>query len=176
MKSHFASKRLSGRARVLVFAAAFAVAFAVAGCAGGARRTEAAGGVEVVRVWPEYRTAESFDRISEYFTGRENTGGQIILRTRPENRAGYYFFTRIKTPAAITGARLVLEVIMPSSADPRTFTLEVPPLGKGVVLLNPGLTGDDWPDAATRPNAWRLRLLAADGSELFARQSYLWSK
>ncbi|MDR1011581.1 MAG: hypothetical protein LBM04_10765, partial [Opitutaceae bacterium] len=115
-------------------------------------------------------------RIPEYFTGRENTGGQVILRTRPEKREGYYFFTRMKTPAGIDGARIVIDVIMPTSADPKTYTLSAPPLRKGTVLLNPGLTGDDWPDPAAHPTAWRLRLLAADGTELFTQQSYLWSK
>jgi hypothetical protein len=73
------------------------------GCASNGAKT-GGGNIEVVRVWPEYRTAESFDRISEYFTGRENPGNQIILRTRPESRAGFYFFTRLKTPADISGA------------------------------------------------------------------------
>lgn len=146
---------------------------ALAGCAGHAPKS---GNVEVVRVWPGYRAAASFDRISEYFTNKENPGDEIILRTRPENRAGYYFFTRLKTPSDIEGARIVLDLITPDSPEPKTFTFPAPPLRKGAVLLNPGLTGDDWPDADAHPTAWRLRLLAADGSELFAQQSYLWSK
>ena len=28
-----------------------------------------ASGLEVVRIWPEYRKAESFERISEYLSG-----------------------------------------------------------------------------------------------------------
>jgi hypothetical protein len=149
------------------------VIFATAGCAGGGAQS---GNVGVVRVWPGYRTADSFDRISEYFTSRENPGGQIILRTHPEKREGYYFFIRMKTPAGIDGARVVIDVITPASADPKTYTLPAPPLRKGTVLLNPGLTGDDWPDSAAHPTAWRLRLLADDGTELFTQQSYLWSK
>ncbi|WP_277507993.1 MULTISPECIES: hypothetical protein [unclassified Ereboglobus] len=144
-----------------------------AGCASGGSKS---GAVKVVRVWPEYRAAESFDRISEYFSGRENTGGQIVLRTRPESREGYYFFTRVKIPGDISGARIVLDVIMPTSPDPKTYSLPAPPLRKGALILNPGLTGADWPDAKARPTAWRLRLLAADGAEIFSRQSYLWSK
>ena len=123
---------------------------AVAGCVNGVPKS---GNVEVVRVWPEYRTAGSFDRISEYFTDKENPGNQIILRTHPESREGYYFFARIKTPADISGARVVIDVIMPANAEPKTFTLPAPELRKGVVLLNPGLTGGDWPDAAARPAA-----------------------
>lgn len=144
-----------------------------AGCAGSGTKP---GNVDVVRVWPEYRTADSFDRISEYFTGKENPGGLIILRTRPGSRAGFYFFVRLKTPADISGANVVLDVVTPESPDPKTFTLPAPLLRKGTVLLNPGLTGNDWPDATARPTAWRLRLVAADGSEILGQQSYLWSK
>lgn len=150
----------------------FMIALA-AGCAGGGAKS---GTVEVVRVWPEYRTAESFDRISEYFTGRENTGGQVILRTQPDRREGFYFFARVKIPADISGARVVLDVVAPSSPDPKTYTFPAPALRKGAVLLNPGLTGSDWPDSSAYPAAWRVRLLAADGAEIFSHQSYLWSK
>ena len=173
----------------------------------------------ITRVWPDYRAADTFDRISEYFTGAENTGGQIVMRTHPETRAGYYFFTRLKVetppaaasaaspataaastttaaastatsaasattaaasaPAAITDAQVEISVILPDSPDVKTYRLRVPvALRAGTVLLNPGLTGADWPwpDAKTHPVAWRLRLLTAAGAELASRQSYLWSK
>jgi hypothetical protein len=71
----------------------------------------------------------------------------------------------MKTPVGIDGARVVIDVIMPTSADPKTYTLSALPLRKGAVLLNPGLTDDDWSDSAAHPTAWRLRLLAADGTE-----------
>ncbi|AWI09361.1 hypothetical protein [Ereboglobus luteus] len=160
-------------AQIFSFSSMLAAVAIVAGCASSGSKS---GAVEVVRVWPEYRAAESFDRISEYFSDKENTGGQIVLRTRPESREGYYFFTRVKIPADISNARIVIDVIMPTSPDPKIHSLPVPPLRKGTVLLNPGLTGADWPDAKARPTAWRMRLLAADGAEIFARQSYLWSK
>ena len=45
--------------------------------------------VELTRVWPAWRSAESFERISEYFDGQENTGRHTVLRTQPNARAGY---------------------------------------------------------------------------------------
>jgi hypothetical protein len=39
--------------------------------------------VEFLRVWPAWRDAESFDRISEYFGGRESWGRQVVQRTHP---------------------------------------------------------------------------------------------
>ena len=47
-----------------------------------------AGAIEFTRVWPAGRAAESFDRISEYFDGRENTSGHTLLRTHADARAG----------------------------------------------------------------------------------------
>ena len=46
--------------------------------------------VEFVRVWPGWRDSQSFERISEYFTGQENTGSQVVLRSHPEIRPGFY--------------------------------------------------------------------------------------
>jgi len=135
--------------------------------------------IAITRVWPDYRPADSFDRISEYFTGRENPGSEITLRTHPETRTGYYFLTRLKIPAnvTLTDAQLEIAIITPDTPVKKTFLLRIPvELRAGAHLLNPGLTGPDWPypDAKTQPVAWRLRLLAPTGAELATAQSYLW--
>ncbi|HTQ30630.1 MAG TPA: hypothetical protein VMI53_05415 [Opitutaceae bacterium] len=132
--------------------------------------------VSFVRVWPGYRSAESFERISEYLTGGENTGGQIVLRSRPAERAGFYFLARLKNAGpAVAGATFQLDVITPASATPRTvtFTADLP---AGEHVFNLGLTGADWPDANAQPVAWKLAVLAPGGAELVHRQSYLWEK
>jgi len=172
-------KRLRDRARnlsaaLLLLAAALATG-AFARAQDGAKNETIA---TIVRVWPGYRAADTFERISEYFTGRENNGGQIVLRTHPGTRAGFYFFTRLKTTADIAaGAQVEISVIAPDSPDAKIFLLTIPAaLPKGTALLNPGLTGPDWPDAKAQPVAWRVRLLASGGAVLASRQSYLWSK
>lgn len=133
--------------------------------------------VSFVRVWPGYRPAESFDRISEYFTGRENPGGQTVLRSQPAERAGFYFLARIKNAGpAVAGATFKLDVITPASAAPRTFTFAAD-LPAGEQVFNLGLTGADWPGGAkARPVAWQLAVLAPGGAELVQTQSYLWEK
>jgi len=129
----------------------------------------------LVRVWPGYRPVESFDRISEYFTGGENTGGQIILRTQPKARAGYYFLVRLKNPgAAVAGAVFELQVISPLSPAIRTFTFKTDVAG-GDHAVSLGLTGDDWPNAKAAAVAWHLTVRAADGAELARQQSFLWA-
>src|SRR5436305_128030 len=61
--------------------------------------------VEFVRVWPGWREAESFDRIGEYLGQGEQTGRQVVIRTHPETRTGYYFLTRIKHNDELKGAK-----------------------------------------------------------------------
>jgi hypothetical protein len=129
--------------------------------------------VNLVRVWPEYRAAESFTRIAEYFGGKEKTA-ELLVRSQPDNRAGYYFLARFETPVARAGSILAIEYILPGEELARLqfFPVDLP-AGSRAVLA--GLTGADWPAAKTEPTAWRLRLLSADGSELARQQSFLWS-
>lgn len=133
--------------------------------------------VKVVRVWPSYRTADSFMRISEYFTGKENPGRkQTLLRTHPDQRAGFYFLTRLaNTGEAVKDATLELHLITPRSPKEVIFTFKTTvPHGENVFHV--GLTGGDWPLASEHPVAWRINLLSAEGHELASEQSYLWSK
>lgn len=130
--------------------------------------------VDVVRVWPSYREADSFRRISEYVSGQENTGREIILRTQAEPRSGYYFLARVKSDAPASGTSLVLEVVMPGAPAVRTFTFPAD-FRAGDQVYQLGVTGTDWPGKDTRPAAWRLTARGADGTTLAELASFLWS-
>jgi hypothetical protein len=139
-------------------------------------RAESVVGASVARferIWPKYREAESFERIAEYFGGAERRG-ELVARSRPEARAGYYFLTRVRTQAPVPGAILALEYTVEGDDAARVqfFSVDLP-VGSPVVLA--GLTGEDWPSGATEPSAWRLRLLGGDGAELAREQSFLWA-
>lgn len=129
----------------------------------------------IVRVQPGWRDATSFKRISEYFDGRENTGGITTLRTRPAHRAGYYYLLRVANPGPPQPVTLSLQVITAATADPaiHTFSTE---LKDGDTMLNLGLTGEDWPDPKANPVAWKLDLIGQDGQVLASEKSYLWEK
>lgn len=132
------------------------------------------GASNIVRVWPAYRDADSFRRITEYMGGRESTGSEIVLRTQADSRDGYYFLTRLKNDSAMPGASFVLEVILPGNPAVHTFTFAADlPAGQQVYQL--GVTGADWPGKGTRPSAWRVTARAADGAILAERTSFLWS-
>ncbi len=137
--------------------------------------TASATDLTIVRVFTGWRDAASFKRISEYFDGKENTGGEAVLRTHPDQRGGYYFLVRVTNPAAARPATARLQVITHTDAKPQTFTF-TPALKAGATVFHLGLTGPDWPDAKADPVAWKLELTDAEGKVLATEKSYLWDK
>ncbi len=132
--------------------------------------------VELLRVWPGWQEAESFDRIAEYFGGGERSGRQSVLRTRPAVREGYYFLVRIKSAQPVPAAKFEVQVIRPDATEPKTFTFAAAVPAKETVFQL-GLTGPDWPGGAkVNPVAWKLAVLGADGQVLAEHKSFLWEK
>lgn len=151
---------------------AILAAFALTGLAV-VTTSASANDTSIVRVWPEYRPADSFVRIGEYFGGREKAP-ELIVRTQPDNRAGYYFLTRVRSAQSRPGAMIALEYFVPGDEVARVHFFSVDlPAGSRAILA--GLTGTDWPNPKTAPSAWRLRLLSPEGVELAREQSFLWT-
>jgi hypothetical protein len=133
-----------------------------------------AGEVNFARVWPEWRNADAFDRIREYFGGRENDGREIVVRTHADERAGMYFVVRVNSATPLPAAKFTLEVIRPDSPDVRSFTFPVSLPGKSQ-LVELGMTAGDWPGGRkTHPVAWKLTLLDQAGQVVASQQSFLW--
>lgn len=131
--------------------------------------------VRIVRTYFGWREAASFKRISEYFNGKENTGDEIVLRTHPDQRGGYYFLVRLANGGAPVAARIVLHVVTPDTATPRVFTFNAALPGR-VSVFDLGVTGDDWPGPKINAVAWRLDLIDETGRTLATEKSYLWDK
>lgn len=132
-----------------------------------------AAGVEFERIWPGYRDAASFTGIGEYFGGSENTRGRTVLRSTPGERAGFYWLIRTKGNAPTDHATLRIEFRRPgtTTVETQSFPFQLPARSRPIYA---GLTGADWPDATTRPTAWRIQLLNADGTVLAEQSSFLW--
>ena len=141
----------------------------------GAKEGALADNLTIVRVYTGWRDAASFKYISEYFDGRENTHGETVLRTHPDQRAGYYFLVRATNPGAPVGVKIILQLIMPTGTKSRTQTFATD-LRSGETVLQLGLTGLDWPDKKINPVAWKLDLVAFDGRVLATKNSYLWER
>ena len=131
--------------------------------------------LKIVRTFSGWREAASFRRISEYFDGRENTGGQLVLRTHADQRSGYYFLVRVANTGAPLDARITLHLVKPTAATPAVHSFSTA-LPGGESVLNLGLTGPDWPDSKVHPVAWKLVIASADGRVLATEKSYLWEK
>lgn len=132
-------------------------------------------GVTVVRVFTGWKEGASFKRISEYFTGKENTGGSVVLRTRAEQRSGFYFFVRLNNPGPATPVKINVEVVTPTDKQTKDFSFSSE-LKSGANVFDLGLTGEDWLDAKANPVAWKVDFVASDGRVLASEKSYLWEK
>lgn len=162
-----------------VVAAVLAVSAVQAAGTGGddATTTQQEPPVRVSYVYPGWQDDVRFRRISEYFTGRENTGGDIIMRTHSTVRSGFYFRIGLpvgtRFPAHSTGT---VEYIRSDNPDVHTHVFDLPALS-----LNPfteiclGLTGTSWPRRDLKLVAWRFTLKDNTGAILAQRQSFLWA-
>ena len=132
--------------------------------------------VSLVRVWPQWRNADAFDHVREYFGGSENPGRETVLRSRSEPRAGLYFLVRVQSTESIPNAVFVIDIIRPDAPDARRhiFTAPVPAKSRVFEL---GLTGEDWPGGRdVHPVAWKVSLQDGSGKTLASQQSFLWEK
>lgn len=129
--------------------------------------------VQLKRVWPGYRDAAAFDRIGEYFGAAENPVTDILVRSDPTERAGYYWLIRTVSDDAMPAAQIDLAVVLPGQTKSTVHSLSVAvPAGNHSILA--GLTGSDWPAPDIRPVAWQLRLRDSPDRVLATYSSFLW--
>ena len=132
--------------------------------------------VRLKRVWPQWYDADSFQSYYEDHTGRELTGKWIVLRSRPADRGGFYFLTRVENKGAVlAGTVFVVRVIAPDSTETRSYSFPAD-IPAGSRLFQIGLTGRDWASPRAQAVAWEVELQAADGRVLAAAHSFLWEK
>ncbi len=134
-------------------------------------------GVAITHVDQRFIDDLEFRRISEYFTGNENTSGRIIERSDPQQRAGYYFILSLEfhpRTTLPTGTQADLDYIRKNHAEPlhQHFTFSADTGTWNEILL--GLTGSAWPDKDEAVVAWKITLKNAAGNVLADRQSFLW--
>lgn len=132
--------------------------------------------IDLTRISTKYRETGSFKRISEFFTGKENPGRNIIFRTQPEIRDGFYFSFRVEAPkgSTVPAGAVVLFVYTPKSTEPTEYTFELAAQKKRWVPVLIGLTGTDWEDPEANPVAWRLEYRTPTGEVTGFKNSFLW--
>ncbi len=135
-------------------------------------------GIDLQRVDVLRKQEGDFKRISEYFTGKENTGRRLISRTQDDRRAGIYFTLTlpggIKQLPARTKVRV--EIVTPEKAGTEVFVFNVsdnrPTLGE--IWL--GLTEPRFANKDLAITAWRVVLLDDKNEILAEKKSYLWGE
>lgn len=132
----------------------------------------------ILSVAVDFLPAEHFARLSEAFTGHEDTGSHSIVRSHPETRAGLYFILEIAPGLAHlpAGSQARLSWVTAAAPEPRENTFLLPPSPARGRDLYLGLTGPDWPagPGAPHPVAWKIALLDPSGATLAEHRSFLW--
>lgn len=139
---------------------------------------QAQGAVGLRYVTHRVHPANDFKRVSEYFTGKENKGGDIVLRTDSRDRRGLYFMVALdhldKLPA---GAVATVEFVAADKPEPRKHLFVLPPVAASDLFkeLRLGFTGADWPQNDPDVIAWKVTLRdPKTGALLASDRSFLW--
>jgi hypothetical protein len=133
--------------------------------------------VEIKEIKPRYIGAEQLTRASEYFTGEENRGNRIFLRSSPAAKSGYYFTLVLneKVRRLPRGTTVLGEFYTPYDVELQSHEFTLPNRRPKTKEIFVGLTGEDWPEADAIPSAWRFTIKGPNGNTLGGSQSYLWS-
>lgn len=130
----------------------------------------------IEKIYVRYEPAQTFKRISEYFTGEESMDTRLIVRQPAEERAGLYWILRTQQPLNTLpeGSALRVSFIRKGRSEIETRTYPLTSPGKQRTLYA-GITGADWHDADALPVAWKVELIDAQEQPLDAAQSFLWA-
>ena len=125
-------------------------------------------------LYSKHQDEDSFKRISEHITGKENPGRYSIVRSDPDQRDGYYVALKLEdADQADQVASLHIQFVNPGSMEIQSRALSTESIKKKRVLV--GLTDTDWAKTDRVPTAWKIEFLDTQGKTLFSSQSFLWS-
>lgn len=131
-------------------------------------------GAEPGKCWSQYLQTADFQRISEFLTGRENTSGRVVLRSKEESRDGMYVVWHFpEVLSAPAGSTLRLDYVHSAAKSATTLRLPISTALAGREWMA-GLTGSDWPDDDRKLLAWHVSLLDPAGRIIQEYKSYLW--
>ena len=124
-----------------------------------------------IRFHPE----NDFVRLSEFFTGRENTGNFTILRSQ-KRRSGLYFYVPLEE-SKIKVEKIhsfKLSIIDSRNLTSRNFKFQMSRKGKRQKRILLGITGDDWDEKDDRLIAWEIKILGENDKDFQVAMSSLW--
>ena len=132
-------------------------------------------GIQAIEViYSKHRTADSFKRISEHLSGKENPGRYRIARSDTSRRDGHYVSMRIEntdTPELYQAVKIYY--VRPGTTKVETATMQLE--GKARKHLLVGLTDEFWETGDNIPVAWKIEFLDTSGQVIGQAESFLWS-
>ena len=128
-----------------------------------------------LKVQVRFHPANDFVRLSEFFTGHENTGNYTILRSQKE-RSGLYFYVPLEETKIQVEKIRSFKLSLIDSRNPiaRNFEFQMPSNGKRQKKILLGITGDDWVEKDDRLIAWEIKILGEDDKDFQVAMSSLW--
>lgn len=119
-------------------------------------------------------TAFDFMRIAEFFTGREHTGGDTILRVDELCRAGIYLVVELNKAVCELpeDAEVVFQYILSDCHEVKKKNFELKSKGGPSHWLFVGVTGLEYQGVCQTFLAWSLEIYA--GGQCVTQHSYLW--
>ncbi len=132
--------------------------------------------VVIKTVHHQFLEENYFQRLSEFFTGKENRGRRAIVRTKADVRAGEYFIITLNQNVRNLpeNSQIKLEIITGESIQEKQFLLHLPSGMPKTREIFAGITGSDWAQNETKILAWRLTLQDARGNTIAEKESFLW--
>ena len=117
-----------------------------------------------------------FVRLSEYFTGKENTGNRMIVRSQPDERTGLYFILRLDRPVCDIhdASKVRMSILLPLLAEPIVYEMPFAGEKKRTRTVMVGLTGSDWQMGNITPVGWHVGVEDDAGNILAEHSSFLW--
>ena len=135
---------------------------------------ERAAHIEKVRI----RSIEGhrFVRLSEYFTGKENPGNRMIVRSQPDERTGLYFILRLDRPVCDIqdASKVRMSMLLPLLAEPIVYEMPFSGEKKRTKTVMVGITGSDWTMGGIIPVGWHVGIEDDAGHILAEHSSFLW--
>lgn len=115
-------------------------------------------------------------RLSEYFTGEENTAGRFFVRAEPAIREGLYLIvqTEDELPFYPAGTTITVEVVTSANTLPLSLGYVVTPAAEETDRLYFGLSGLGPIKSSSTLLAWRVSLVDPEGTTIDSEESFLW--
>ena len=127
------------------------------------------------KIQTRFHRVNDFVRFSEFFTGRENTGNYVIIRSQKE-RSGLYFYLPLNESKIRVDKIFYFKLSLIDSRNPkaRNFDFLMPEKEKFPKNILLGITGEDWAEKEDRLVAWEIKILDEGEKNLCVAKSSLW--